>query len=122
MLCQACNKQLERTITRRPTAALGDMRVIKAVFLMSFVVGSACDGSNGARAAEVRVLQASYEFRGESYSSVAELRGALDAIPERAVSISTSTCADESRTADVLRLLRERQANVAFSTFEEVCQ
>jgi hypothetical protein len=98
------------------------MRVIKAIFLMSSVVGSACDGGNGTQAAEVRVLQASYEFRGESYSSVAELRGALDAIPERAVSISTSTCADESRTADVVRLLRERQANVAFSTFEEVCQ
>jgi hypothetical protein len=98
------------------------MRTITAVVLMGSVVGVACDGDRVGQAAEVRVLRTSYEFQGRSYSSILELEVTLNALPEQLVSISTSSCADESRTIDLVRLVGERQLNVAFSTFEEVCQ
>ena len=99
---------------------LGAIRTIRVVILV--IAAAACGGGAADETMEVRVLSASYEFRGESYRSIAELESALSALPEQAVSVSTSTCADESRVVNVVRLLRERQANVGLSTFDESCQ
>ena len=90
---------------------------------MAFVAAAACDGGGvgGGETMEIRVLPASYEFRGESYSSIAEVELVLNALRKEPVSVSISSCADESRVVDVMRLLGKRQANVAVSTFEEAC-
>jgi hypothetical protein len=92
------------------------------VVLVGSIAATACGGGAGDESTEVRVRSATYEFRGQSYGSITELEAALDAVPEQAISISVSNCADESWTVDLVRVIGVRQTNVAFSTFEEVCQ
>jgi hypothetical protein len=98
------------------------MRPIEILAVAYLGLGTACVGGDGGIGAEIRVLQETYEFRGESYSSIGELEAVLDGMPGEVVSISASTCAAESRTADLVRAIGKRQVNVAFSTFEDVCQ
>lgn len=98
------------------------MRAIAVFVLIGSIAATSCGGSPGGENVEIRVLPTSYELKGESYRSIVELESAVNALPGKAISISVSSCADESRLADVATLLRDRQANVGISTFEEACQ
>lgn len=93
----------------------------RALFLVLVLVATGCsDGPIPEN--EIRVFAERYEFRGDQYASIAELKSALDTDPDSVLMIVVSECASDDRVADLGTILRQRkQANVALSKFSDDC-
>ena len=63
-----------------------------------------------------------YVFQGKWFAPVGELEAALNAQQGQRIIVSVSSCASDDRVAAVVRLVGQRQTNVAMSRFEEPCQ